>query len=198
MLPDFPELKNKLNNLISAKMKENQSVLLNPFSQVNKAQIHEGKRSILIREDGTIVEFEMKVMKANININLQEISKLTWNDIMNKFHEATIEMARQQAKLFYEELDKSVTKVGNIVEVKGGEFKIDHFLNMIEKMELEFKEDGNPYLPTVVAGDTAFERISEVLPQLETDPQVKKHFAEIIDKKREEWSARESNRELVG
>jgi predicted DNA-binding protein (UPF0251 family) len=198
MLPDFPKLKEKLQKLLIARTKMVQSAYMNPLSDVPKARIFEGNRTILVREDGSVEEIEIKEMKAEMEINLKEIETITLPDILEKFDTTAKELAMQQSKVFYDEIGKAVEKVGNVIDIKGKSFSIDDFLKMLDMIWLDFDENGNPNFPTIVAGEKTFKSISEVLPQLETDQECKKRLAEIIERKREEWRARESNRKLVG
>lgn len=198
MLPDYPNLKKKLKNLLIAHMKKIQSGYSYPLSKIPKTRIFEGNKFIIVHDDGTEEEAKVKRMKAEMKITLKEIEAKKPQIILDKIYAAAKEIAIQQSKIFYKQIEKAVEKVGNVIDVGGRPFSINDLFKMFEKLQLDFDENGRPYLPTFICREKAYESISEVLPQLDTDPECKKRFAEIIAKKKEEWRAREINRKLVG
>jgi len=198
MLPDYPYLKEKLHKLFISQIKAAHSRYMIPFSDSPKTFIHEGNKIILVREDGSIEDLEIKETKSNIEINLKKVETMPFDTMLIKADTIAQEMAMQQSKVVFEELDKGIKKVGNFIDAKGKPFSIDLYFQMLEKMLLDFNEDGNPNLPTIIAGEKAFKSISEVLSKSDIDPTYIKTFDEIISRKREEWRVRESNRKLVG
>jgi hypothetical protein len=90
-----------------------------------------------------------------------------------------------------------VNKTGNVISGKGKPFTFDHFLEALEKMLIDFDEDGNPFMPSILISPEDWERIKSDFPKWDTDPENKKKIQSIINKKRDEWYDRESHRKLV-
>lgn len=197
MLPDFPKVKKKLRDLQISRMELVDRLNLGFFSQIPSQRIFEGKKDLIIREDGTKDETEFRRISADIELKLSEIEDKPINEIIKKLDAATTELSKQKANMIIESINKAVQEIGNVVDCKGVPFTINHFLEALRKMYIDFDEYERPYLPPIVAGEKAYASINKVLPLLETDPGVKKEFSQIIDKKREQWRARESNRKLV-
>src|SRR3972149_8963462 len=199
MLPDFPKLKEKLRKKrLIPYIKITESKYIGGLVEIRKKPLYEGNGSILVREDGTIDRMKpKKIASEKIPINLKEIENITPEDIFNKLDKASEEMAKQKFHMIIEKVSKSAENVGNVVDVKGRPFTIDDFLKMVDIIWLDFDENGNPLLPTFLIGDKLYQSVSEELSKLETDPSIQKRYSEIIERKGEEWSARESNRELV-
>lgn len=198
MLPDFPNIKAKLVKLLLSKTRMAQSLNLGPLADIKKTKQFEGNKAFLIREDGSIDEIEFKEFGANLPItDLKSVESQTPEDIIKMFNNAGKDIAKQQSKLTYEKINKGVKEVGNVIDAGGKPFCLDDFFRAIEKIQIDFDNFGNPYMPTFVGGQKAIESVYKVLPQLE-DPLYKKRYNELMEKKKEEWRDRESNRKLVG
>jgi hypothetical protein len=106
-------------------------------------------------------------------------------------------MKKQQAQLFFTKIEEATEKTGNIVDGKGKPFSPEFFLEALDKILIEFDDQGQPYLPTMFVSPELGNRIKDKLPEWESDPNHKKQFDELINKKRAEWNDRESHRKLV-
>jgi len=196
MLPDYISIKSKLRNVLLKIMKKveyDSSVMM---SQVNAVKIHEGNKCKIIREDGTSEDIEMKKISVELKYNIKDIENKLPNVDMIK--NVAQEMSIKKEKMFIEELDKIVTSTGNIVDSGGSKFSNDHLFKLLEKISIDFDENGNPYLPTIYTNSDTFKAIESELKKYEDDPENKKRYDDLISKKREEWNERESNRKLVG
>jgi hypothetical protein len=196
MLPDFPELKRKLGRLLEARMKHVHASHTSSLSEVGMFHIPEGNRVMFIDEDGIESEIPMKRHRVTIKITDEEIESLTPEEIVGRFDKAAQEMATQTGKTFIESLDQSVRSVGNVFEYHG-QITANDLLTMYEKVLIDFDDQGRPQLPTLVCGEKMYSQVTEVLPEIESDPEVKRRFDLIMAKKREEWRDRESSRKLA-
>lgn len=198
MLPDFPKLKEKLQKLFISRMQNVQNKLGSPILNIPKRIVHEGNKIALIREDGSISELRMKKIAVKAKIKLEDIETMTRGDVLKTIDKMASDAAIQQSKIAYDEIKKVTGEVGNVIDIGGRSLSINDILQMFEKIWIDFDEDGKPRLPMIVAGEKVYRSLSEVLPQLETDPNCKERFAEIMRIKKENWRAREANRKLVG
>lgn len=149
-----------------------------------------------VDEDGVESEIPMKRHQVSVTITDAEIESLTPAEIIARFDKAAQEMAMKTGKTFFESLDRSIQSVGNVVQYKG-KITADDLFAMWEKVLIEFDEQGRPHLPTLVCGDKMYSELNELLPEMERSPELRKRFAAMIVKKREEWRDRESSRKLV-
>jgi hypothetical protein len=83
------------------------------------------------------------------------------------------------------------------VNGKGQPFTFELFLETLEKISIDFDDQGNPYLPTVVVSPELGAKLKSKLPEWEANPDYDKRFKELIERKRKEWNDRESHRKLV-
>jgi predicted DNA-binding protein (UPF0251 family) len=197
MLPDFPELKEKLTGRLMARMKGLHAAETVPLSAVPFVQIHEGDRVMMVDEEGLVSEIPMKHHRVTVTIRDDELESLRTEDIARRFDEAARQMAMQTGKTFIQSLEKAVQSVGNVSEYRGKP-TADDLLNMLERVDIDFDEHGRPELPTLICGEKMYSQLAELVPEMEEDPQIKKRFEGIIETQRDKWRDRESSRELVG
>ena len=81
------------------------------------------------------------------------------------------------------------------VPTGGKPLSVNSLFEVLEKIDRDFDEAGNPNELSVVAHPERLSSISKVISQAEADPN---RYQAIMERKKEEWRARESNRKLVG
>jgi hypothetical protein len=96
------------------------------------------------------------------------------------------------APQFYKTIAEVTTAVGNVVDCGGKPFSWDYFLDGIEKIQIDFDDNGNPIFPTVVVGDNLFERIKHLEPTHEHE----ERLSEILERKRAEFYDQKRTRRL--
>jgi len=68
MIPDFPVLKEELNGAITRFMRDRFKFHQGPLSDVPQGRIFEGRRNIIVREDGSEDETKMQELSAKTRI----------------------------------------------------------------------------------------------------------------------------------
>ncbi|MYB02572.1 hypothetical protein F4X90_23260 [Candidatus Poribacteria bacterium] len=193
MLPDFPKTKAKLGKMIRSEMKKAHFRHMGPFADSPKTIIHEGNKVILIRADGSTDEMNMKKTEAVVEIKQEEIEEMTHEKVLDKIDTMARELAKQMAKIGYEVLDRATEEIGNVVSVDGP-LSLNDFWESLEKMHIDFDEEGQPSGLRLVAHPKMSSTLEGIYSQIESHP----HYQEIMERKREEWRVRENNRALVG
>jgi len=197
MLPDFPRLKERLSSLLTARMKSVYRGHGKPFADLPFAHIQEGDCVRMVRADGSHETIEMKHHQVTIRLPTDEIENLSTEDIYRKFDQAAEEMARKMFQTFLQSVDKAATEVGNVIRFDGHP-TVEDLLRFYATVDIDFDAEGHPVLPTLVCGKQMYEHVQEILPQIESDPDVKRRMEAILAKKQEEWRDREASRRLVG
>lgn len=196
MLPDFPKVKKKILEILNKRMQARSMSVL--FQNVKHLLYHEGHCYRIIRADGSVAENEFKEASSEITLDLSEWDSITMEDVIAKVDAAAEEMGSQMARHFFDEISKSVEEVGNVIDAKGGPFTVEMCLELLEKVELEFYEDGTPHELTLVCSPKMAPRMKAELQHLHTDPELARRYNELIEQKRDEWRERENTRKLVG
>jgi hypothetical protein len=197
MLPDFPELKERLKEkykeIVEANMHND------PFlSRYRNTIVHEGNVSSIITPDGYS-------SKSGYEQNVSEFFVDT-KTVLEKGPEAFFEQALNTAKNMtknllkqvYSAFDKAANDAGNVVKGDGTGLTPNLILDCIEKMEIDFDEQGNPIMPTFVVNPKTYETYLNKEKEWESQvPVIEQRRQEIIEKKRKEHLDRASRRKLV-
>lgn len=195
MLPDFPEIKRKTHDHIQngAKIVSNQNMPL--LGSTKKKRVFEGDKSKIVREDGSIDEVNFKTFSKEVASPTEEVEKLTLEEFFQKLCLMMIEMGNEQEKEAFQDIANVVERVGNSIKVDKKP-SADDLLKVFERIHLDFDDNGKAKFPTIYTGEAGFKNFGQIMKDLEQEP-FKSKFEEIINKKKAEWNARESNRKLV-
>jgi hypothetical protein len=198
VLPDIVSLKSEIAERLSATFRERVNAYLGAVHEMPRNFIKEGRSPAIIRPDGSRDETKLKQTTAEIEIRTAEVPALTLQDRIDKLDTAAREMASQISRNAFAEINRAVEAVGNVVDSGGKRLSADTYLEVLEKMQLDFGEDGKPRGLTVVVPPALRERAAETIKQLRDDPEYKKRYEDLLAKKRREFNAREAARKLVG
>ena len=194
MFPDFLKTKEKLQKMLDQEMQKARLSHMGPFADVPKSMIFEGDKHTVVREDNSIDEGSLESTRVKLEIKFDEVEKMNHEMVLDKINQAAEEMAGKLKKLAFEQIEKSVEEAGNVGSTGGKPLSVNSLFEVLEKIDIDFDEAGNPNELGVVAHPERLSSISRVISQAEADPR----YQAIIERKREEWYAREGNRKLVG
>lgn len=199
MLPDYPDAKAKLMQILIEQMRQENKRELGFIGEIPRSIMFEGDRSLIKRSDGTNQEIKLETISSEILFTPEEIKTANPDDLFNKMNGAAKEMAKKQKNMVFDTIERESSAIGNVVDGKGRPFSVDMFLEALEKMEIHFDPvTKQPSIPSPVMHPDMVEKAKEELGKIDTDPVYKKRFEEVIEKKRGDWLVRESNRKLVG
>ena len=198
MFPDFLKTKEKLQKMLDDEMQKARLRHMGPLANVRASMISEGSKTVVIREDGSVDGGDLEITTVKLEVKFEEVEKMSHEMVLDKINRAAEEMASKMAKLFYEHLAKSAEEAGNVISADGEPFSIDLFFEMLEKMHIDFDDAGNPIQLMSTVSPKLFPSIAKVIAEAKADPANDRRYKAIIERKREEWCARESNRKLVG
>jgi len=195
MLPDIPPLKQEITKKLQAAFKQRVNDYMGAINEAPRCFIKEGRQVVTIRPDGRNDETELKVASAETWIRVEDIPHLSFQDRLAKLDEVAREMAGQISKHAFDQINEAVERVGNVVH---GGLTPESFLELFEKIYLDFDVDGNHSPLTVVIPPGMKQRAQETMEKLHQDPEYSRRYQEVIDKKWMEWRDREAARKLVG
>lgn len=198
MLPDLPRMKKDIAELFQIIFKNRLNAYLGVVGEVPRYIIKEGANPVTLRPDDSRDETKLQAASAETNFSIEEIPRLSVEQRITKLDDAAREMASQISSHAFATINEAVDKVGNVVDAKGKPFSPEAVFEVLEKIQLDFDEDGKHKEITVVIPPALSDRARETLIQLHSDPKLSLRYQEIIEKKREEWRAREAARKLVG
>lgn len=139
--------------------------------------------------------------ELNTELNaIESVIELKYDDIINfnldAFCEQVYSFAEQRLNQMEASILNSVSEVteltGNVVDNRGKPITADLLLEMLEKIELSFDEDGNFHIPSLVVSPETMQQIKKI----EADNNYQEKYLAIIEKKRKEYNAKKRIRRL--
>lgn len=197
MLPDFPMLKCKIQEMAVEDMQEQiqQDSIL---SRIRRELLFEGNRSSMKTENGETEESSYKGISAPYSVEREDIINKGHIAFMGNIRDEMIENMRgQQIRQFFDTVEKAAEKSGNVINGKGQPITHERFLELFEKIQIDFDEEGTPHGLFFAMHPNTFAKIKDKLLEWENNPEYKKKYEEILEKKRKEYYDRESRRKLV-
>ncbi len=193
MLPDYTKAKeifrDHLFELFAKRIKA-----INPLSIVPSKTIVEGDGATIVRENGESAPFDFQGLSSSITHTYKDIPYKTVSDIYREFIRMADEFAEQQFILTIKQVDKAAEKVGNTAS---GGLTAESFFELTRKRLIPFDENGQMKNQMLVINPANVEYIKDLLNKIDTDPELKKEYNEIIEIKKREWHDRENSRRLV-
>ena len=194
MLPDFLKTKEKLRRKLNYTLKQAILSHIGPIDDIPESISFEGNKTVTIYEDGSVSKTDPKDIDVKLEAKSADVETMTHEMVLEIIDRLAKKIAGEQKKLFYEEIGRSADEVGNVISGDGNSLAIDMLYQMLEKIPRDFDEKGNPTELRVAVSPNLFPSIANIISQAEADPR----FHALIEQKKEEWRARESNRKLVG
>lgn len=199
MLPDLPKLKADVAQVFHIIFKNRLNAYLGVIGEMPQYIIKEGSNPVTIRPDASRDETTLKAASAETIFKAEEIPHLTAEQRVARLDDVARDMANQMSSHAFATINKAIDKVGNVVNGKGKPFSPEAVFEVLEKIQLDFEADGVKHKElTVIIPPAMSDRVRETFEQIHQDSELSKRYKEIIDKKREEWRAREAARKLVG
>ena len=190
----FPELEEKLNRLIEQYLNNvisGSSPLLN---NITRFHCFEGNKSLIRRPSGEEEETEKRYSSGGTELPVEKILYGNIEDIFEHYKQAAVAMAYEQEKFLLESIEITVQNTGNVVDAKGQPLSPEIILQIMEKVEINFTEDGKSMTSSFACSPILREKLQPLLDDLKKT----KEYKELIERKRSEWRDREANRTLVG
>lgn len=197
MLPDFPETKRLFSRFFQTYMRRRMREI-SPFGMVSVWHYHEGRAMKVVRDDQSESKSDLQQLSTQaLQIKLDEIEGLTLEKVI-KIHDVMIvDMVSKQADFIRERIS-SETPQSQTVEAKGRKLDAALYLEMIDKMQVQFNPDGTPQEIFFDGHLFTPEAMVAVEQEFQSSPELEKRHENLMAKKREEWRDREADRKLVG
>ncbi|MBN1314055.1 MAG: hypothetical protein JXA42_01260 [Anaerolineales bacterium] len=135
---------------------------------------------------------DLPPIKGESLIKTTTIRETNFDEITIFFYEVAQEFRAELERGLLKCLNEVTHVTGQVINFKGKPFSPDMLNEILEKMPIDFNENGKPMLPTMI-----------IPPEMETKlrgiketPEQRKRFEEIIAKKRIEFYAKKRTRRL--
>jgi hypothetical protein len=194
-LPDFPSLKSEISSLLLQVMKSYRDGQLGPFAKSPRMYYREGDEADYATVQGDVKDIDFKDMTMQHDLTLSDLPRMTHEEILGVISSLGSDFGAKVAAAFYEHLGATLEEAGQTINNEGRSITADFILRMLDSIEIGFDDDGNPNPLDMVGGSTELRaRIAEIQNE---DEAFRQAAQQLMERKREQWIARESNRKLV-
>jgi hypothetical protein len=135
---------------------------------------------------------EMLPVEATAAFSKEAVRDSRLDEFVAFVVELTEQSQKQMAIHTFQRMGELTEATGNTVDAGGKPLSYDVFLDLLERMQLEFDEKGDPILPTVWGHPATIERFKALQPT----PEHSAREAAILARKKAEFDAAKRTRRL--
>jgi len=147
--------------------------------------------------EGIIDETKFHDIGSEFTVPKEEIIEEGPEALMKHIDKLAEDILGQQGRIMFQKMHEITSITGNIAGSPNTPFGPDLLLEALSKIAVEFDENGQPANLMVVMHPDLWNKIKDKVPEWEADPEFKKKYDAIIEKKKREWLDRENHRKLV-
>ncbi len=197
MLPDFPELKKRLQRLVNRRLRASFYRESGIIAEVPHFSIKEGDGWTIVRADGSQESSNFQEMSSEMTIDTKDLPTLSPEELIARLDSTAKDMARKASGVFFGTLKEATASSGNVIDAKGRPLSPYVLLETLERMQIDFKDDGSHTDLRMIVGPELYKSLQAKIPEWDKDENFKRLHAELMERKREEWRLREARRKLV-
>jgi len=157
----------------------------------------EGKKSSFQDEQGKIRKIDYQRKSVTIQRKTEDARGMTLEQFIETAREPGTGMGKEMMRTLFQVLDTATKETGNVVNAGGKPISIDLFLDLLEKIQIDFTPDGNPIWPSFHAGSEMHAQFQRLFPEWLKDPEFNSRMEKMVVRKRQEFYEREAHRRLV-
>ena len=158
-----------------------------PFTK----RLHSG--GMVYKADNEKLEIPLDRFSAKLTVTLEDIVNFNIEKTCMAIYEFGLSFREDIAKTLFSTLSQVTDFTGNVVDGEGKGISHELIIEMIEKIDIGFDQDGKPYLPTIVIPPA----LAKSFESLKADEnKYKAKIEEIIEKKRKDYFAKKGHRRL--
>ena len=193
MLPDLPELKNRLRNVHEDFIME--FCYQNFHMKYTPSVVWEGNVTSVNRQDAEYDQEPMFSAEATVDISPEKDNVIT---ILGKLQELGRQMAEKVEPEIFRRLNTILEKYGQVNNTIDRGFKF-MLLDTFDKLDLPLDQNGkiDTRKLTIVIHPDQSEQFKQLIAEAEADVEFIKEYEALILKKQKEADERENNRKLV-
>lgn len=198
MLPDFQTQKSNILELVDLQFKKKVSGE-GLLSLIKRVPYFEGDRFESSDVDGAQSNHPARQFTAQFQPDRERIVAIGPQYLVEVFDSQVERLQSEHFELFRERLDEGAARTGNSVNAGGRPFTFDLYLELMEKVQWDFHDDGRPDLDSraLIVSPEMGNYLEAQVPRWLADPEYQRRFESLVEKKREEWRDRESDCKLV-
>jgi hypothetical protein len=191
MLPEFAKAHRVMNDLWNHAM----------FAGLNGTDALLSEIPVRVQREGNAAfigggEMEYKTCSVEFSITARNAEGMTRDEFLGTPFKVGAEMAAKQVQNVFESIKESSAHT-TMFSWEPGKLTLDVLLEAWSSMEVQFGEDGKPEWPTAVMAPESITEIQQMMPKWLEDPECRRKWGELTERKRKEFDEREARRRLV-
>jgi hypothetical protein len=196
VLPDFPKIKRHIRDTSSDAVRT--LVRQHPtLGEIRTLSVFEG-HSTVVREPTGEHTTPLEQVNVPMPLDRKVLIEKGAAAVFEQVPAIAAQFIAAQLDMLVRGVTKAAEHTGNKLSAGGTPFSQDHYVKMLETVELHFGEDGRPSIPTIFHPDPWFQgRMERKLDEWMKDPAFVARVEAVIAKQRQNWNDRESNRKLA-
>lgn len=196
MLPDFPTIKMKFRQALERHV--DRRIRQEPLiSQIRRERQFEGSRMSIGGGDEPRQTSGYKELVGLLEVPTAEIISKGPSAFYERVEDLASQLQEQQVRMMRADIERVVKETGNVVDAKGRPLTFEVFEESLDKVWMDFDEQGEPQLPTIFTTPELGLKLRTKMAEWFSNPQYKERYERLIERKKEEWNDREGNRKLV-
>lgn len=191
VITTLPEYENAFINYFQDTTRSFMSLKNELLSEIGTVS-HEGPARMRTSADEMMLDKEPATVEMKFNLPFDVILKTNVEGFMESIDEASDSGIESLAPQLFQFLGEVCDASGQVVDGRGQPFSFDLFLELMEKIEITFNDDGCPNMPTLVIHPN----MRKVLEDNPPTEQQQKQMDDLISRKRDEFFAKKRTRKL--
>lgn len=164
--------------------------------EISSFQQHEGKVASYQQQSGEIEAIDYRKLSVRMALPTKPGRGHSLQEILAEMAKGGAEFGAKMQASVLKQIEEATTEVGNVVTIKNGVITPESFIEMIQKVEIDFDENGRShsswFLPPAMAAE-----LGKQYDAWQQDPQLMAKLAEVELTKKDQFRAREANRRLA-
>lgn len=196
MLPRIAALDRDFNNAFKnyVQLRSRQSPILN---EIKSHVIHEGKSSAIRRGPQDSEHTEMFEATVETKLDFKDIEAVNISFVIAKANEISKQFERQFSMQLFKTMEETTKKTGQNIDARGAPLTNDLLFEMFSRMHIDFESSQDGDL-TIVTSPQMAPKFQKLELEMIENPEIRKKWNQMMEKKRDEFREREINRNLAG
>jgi hypothetical protein len=135
----------------------------------------------------------INTIEGESSLSIETIRDTDFEDYTSFLTGFADSMIEAFSKDFYRDLGQAIDANGMMFDAQGEPFSHDMLNDMLDRLDIEFDEQGKPRMPTIITGDP---KMAEKIRGTEPTPEQTRRRAKIIREKKVEYNAKKRTRQL--
>lgn len=135
---------------------------------------------------------ELKKIEMLIELKYDDIINFNLETFCEQIYSFVEQRLNQMEKFTFNAISEVAELTGNVVDNRGKPISAELLLEMLDKIEISFDEDGNFHTPSLTVSPETMKQLKEI----EANKDYHNKYLEIIERKRSQYYAKKRTRRL--